>query len=191
MGLVAGQAGALQLDVEAPGKTLRQALRQRLRARRIAGQQRHADHAAIGTGQRDQALVQLVQPGPLDPGLGALRIARPAARQQLAQVQVALHVLHQQQQPAGLLVAAFGLHPQVHAEDRLDALAAAGLVELHRAEQVVQVGDGQRHLAVGARGLGGSVDAQHAVDDGKLAVRAQVDEGHAVIVGSATTPTGS
>ena len=91
----------------------------------------------------------------------------------------------------GCLSAAVGLHPQVHAEDRLDALAAAGLVELHRAEQVVQVGDGQRHLAVGARGLGGGVDAQHAVDHGELAVRAQMDEGHALIVGSAIAPAGS
>ncbi len=189
MGLVAGQAGALQLDVEASRKALRQALRHRLRTRRIARQQRHADHAAVGTGQRNQALVQLLQPGPLDPGLRALRIARPATGQQLAQVQVALHVLHQQQQPAGLLVGTEGLHPQIHAEDRLDALAAAGLVELHRTEQVVQVGDGQRHLAIGTRGLGGSVDAQHAVDHGILAVHAQMDEGHAVIVGSTTTPT--
>ena len=43
------------------------------------------------------------------------------------------------------------LHPQVGADQRLDALAAAGLVELDGAEQVVQVGDGQRRLAVGAR----------------------------------------
>ncbi len=182
--LVRGQAGALQLQVEAAVETPRQAPRQRLRARVVAGQQRHADHAAVGARQRDQPAVQLVEPGPLDPGLGALRVEGPAARQQLAQVQVALHVLHQQQQPAGLLVAALGLHPQVHAEDRLDALAAAGLVELHRAEQVVQVGDGQRHLAVVARGTGGGVDAQHAVDDRELAVRAQVNEGHAGIVGS-------
>ena len=43
----------------------------------------------------------------------------------------------------------------------------------------------QRHLAVGAGGARGFVDAQRAVDDGKFGVGAQVDEGHAVIVGSA------
>jgi hypothetical protein len=56
-------------------------------------------------------------------------------------------------------------------------LAAAGLVELDRAEQVVQVGDGQRHLAVGLGRRGGIVDAQGAVDDGVFGVQAQVDEG--------------
>ena len=79
-------------------------------------------------------------------------LLRPGARQQFAQVEVTVCVLHQQQQPAGLLVAAPSrLHPDVDADDRLDARAAARLVELDRAEQVVQVGDGQRHLAVGAR----------------------------------------
>ena len=71
----------------------------------------------------------------------------------------------------------------------LTPCGTAGLVELHRAEQVVQVGDGQRRLAVGARRSGGLVDAQHAIDDGEFGVGAQVHEGHSVIVGSARPVT--
>ena len=67
---------------------------------------------------------------------------------------------------------------------RLDALAARLLVELDRAEQVVEVGDRQRGLPVGGGGLDDFVDAVGAVDDGKLGVQAQVNE-HASIVESA------
>ena len=130
------------------------------------------------TRERDQPARQLVEPGPLQPRLRALRIARPGARQQLAQVQVAGLVLDQQQQPARVLVAVERLHPDVGADDRLDALGARGLVELDRAEQVVQVGDRARRLRVVARRGHRIVDAQGAVDDGEFAVGAQVNEGH-------------
>jgi hypothetical protein len=52
-----------------------------------------------------------------------------------------------------------------------------------RPEQVVQVRDRQRHLAVGARSGRGVVDAQGAVDDRIFTVGAQVDERHRRILG--------
>ena len=109
---------------------------------------------SIGARQRDQAAAQLVQPVPLDQAWARWALLVQAAREQFAQVQVAGVVLHQQQQPAGLLLAAArgsGSSQMSHADDRLDAAAAAGAVELDGAEQVGQVGDRQRHLAVGAR----------------------------------------
>ena len=105
------------------------------------------------------------------------------ADQQLAQAQVALAVLHQQQQAADVRrLGAQPLHAHVGADDGLDAGAAGGLVELDRAEEAVQVGDRQRRLAVGSRRRHGVVDAAGAIDDGKFGVQAQVDK-HALIVG--------
>ena len=74
----------------------------------------------------------------------------------------------------GVRAQAFQQH--LGAEQRLDARAARFLVELDGAEQVVQVGDGQRRLAVGRGGLDDFVDAVGAVDDGEFGVQAQVDE---------------
>ena len=183
--LVAGQAGALQFDVEPARKTRRQTLCRGPGPRAVVGQQGLADHALVGAGKRDQSVVQLLDPGPLHPGLvalGALAQLKPGARQQLAQVQPALAALHQQQQPAWLAVDAtfgtVGLEPDVGADHRLDTRLACRAVELDRPEDVGQVGDRHRHLAVGRRGRHRLVDAQAAVDDRELGVGAQVDEGH-------------
>jgi hypothetical protein len=120
---------------------------------------------------------QLAQPLQPAHGLRAHDVAGPGARQQLAQVQVADAVLHQHQHARQrVLVGAQALQHQLGADQRLDAGAARGLVELDGPEQVVQVGDRQRRLAVGRRGLDDVVDAVGAVDDGELGVQAQVDE---------------
>ena len=68
------------------------------------------------------------------------------------------------------------------ADQGLDAGRARFLVELDAAEQVVQVGDRQRRLAVGRRGLDGFVDAVGAIDDGKFGVQAQVNKHSAIVV---------
>ena len=182
VGLVRGQPGALQLDVETPRIQRCKPLRQRDRALAVAGQQRRTHRAAVSARQRDQPFGALGQPLPLDPRLCALHVAGPGARQQVAQVVIARRVAHQQQQPRCLLVAAAGgrLDPQIDADDRLDALGAAGLVELDGAEQVAKVGDGQRHLRIVARGTHGIGHPQRAVDNRVLGVCAQVDESHAV-----------
>ena len=65
--LVVGQAGALHLDVEAPRKQRRPAAaRSARRARGVAVQQRLADGAVVGAGQRDQPVgASSSQPCPL------------------------------------------------------------------------------------------------------------------------------
>jgi hypothetical protein len=186
VGLVGRQAGALQLEVEAARKQPREMARDRRGAAGVTCKQRRTDGTAVGPRQRDQTAAELGQPLPLDPGLRALDVGRPRAREQFAQVQVAAAVLHQHEQPARLLVACRAghepvgqrLHPQVGAEDRLDTRAAARLVELDRTEQVREVRQRQRRLTVGPRRGGGIVDAQRAVDDRVFAVQAQVDERH-------------
>ena len=192
--LVTGQLRALQLEVEAARKERRQPLRHIACARRVAHRQRLADCAHQAAGERDQPAAEFLQPRPLHPGLvAALHIADPRARQDLAQVQIALAVLHQQQQPGGGAGIAgggraVGLEPDVDADDRLHALLARGVVELDAAEQIGQIGDGHRGLAVLRGGIDRVVDPQRAVDHGKFGVGAQVDEvlrgSHRGIVGS-------
>ncbi|MCY1523188.1 hypothetical protein D9M68_580760 [compost metagenome] len=184
--LVLGTAGALQLDVETVREHARQLQRQFGGALFLALQQRLAQRPGLRARQRDQPALQLLQPFEL---AGRLRLAaahvlRPGPGQQLRQVEVALHVLHQQNeagQRAGLL--AQPVDEDFSTDDGLDALAPALLVELDRPEQVVQVGDGQRGLLVGSGGLDDFVDSIRAIDDGKLGVQTQVNK-HPSIVGS-------
>jgi len=178
--LVRRRSGALQLDVEAPGIQSAQALCQRGGAFAVTRQQRATDRAGVGARQRDQAGGAVGEPLPLHPGLRALHVARPGARQQVAQVVIAGGVAHQQQQARRLLVAAAGhrLDPEVDADDRLDAIGAACAIELDGTEQVPEVGDRQRHLCVLARGAHRIGHAQRAIDHRILGVRAQVDKSH-------------
>ncbi len=103
-------------------------------------------------------------------------VGQPGARQQHAQVQVALLVAHQQQQAAGLVALVVIGDPHVGADDRLDALAARFLVEAHQAESVGKVGQRQRAHAIGGGGLDGLVQADVAVDDGIFGMETEMDE---------------
>ena len=191
LGLVVGPAGALQLQVEAVRKDRSQRQRHLAGALLVALHQGLSDRPGLGSGQRDQAFAELAQPFDLAHGLRLHDILRPGARQQLAQIEVALPALHQHhhsRQRSGVLGQA--LHENLGADDRLDAGRAGFLVELDRAEQVVQVGDGQGRLAVGRRGLDDFIDPVGAVDDGKLGMQAQVNE-HGCIVGNARRLTGT
>jgi hypothetical protein len=94
-------------------------------------------------------------------------------------MQVAGPVLHQQDEPARALVARVRLHADLDTEDRLDARLARRAVELDRAEEVADIGDRQRRLAIRSGRRDDAVDAQRAVDDRVLGVRAQVNESHA------------
>ena len=67
-------------------------------------------------------------------------------------------------------------HPDVAADDGLDALRARGLVELDHAEHVGEIGQGQRGHAIGCCGGDRFVEAHHSVDDRILTVQAQMDE---------------
>ena len=79
----------------------------------------------------------------------------------------------------GAVQAALMSDVALHADYRLDARLLAGLVELHRTENVAVVGDGQSgHLeAVGA--LGEVLDAAGPVEQAVVAVNVEVYEvGH-------------
>jgi len=97
MRFVAAQTGTLQLDVEAVREQSGETLRDRTRSRHVAGDKCLADRALLGAREHDQPCAELREPVPPDPGLAALHVAQPAARQQLAQVQVTLLALRQQQ----------------------------------------------------------------------------------------------
>ena len=188
--LVLGAAGALQLDVEAVREQAGQPQGQFGRALFLPLQQGLAERAGLRARQGDQAARELLDPFEL---AGRLRLAaahvlRPGPREQLGQVQVALGALHQQHdagERAGLLAQPVDEH--FGADDGLDALAAALLVELDRPEQVVQVRDGQRGLVVGGGGLDGFVDAVGAVDDGKFGVQAQVNKHRSIVESTPST----
>ncbi|OIQ77272.1 hypothetical protein GALL_410380 [mine drainage metagenome] len=91
-----------------------------------------------------------------------------------------------QQQQAGALGLRRGVvggDPHIAADDGLDPGCTRPGVETHSGEQIVQVGDGQGALAIGARRGDGGVDPQAAIDNGVLGMDAEVDVGHACIVG--------
>jgi len=185
-GLVVRQAAALQLDVEAAGEQGGQRLGGLPGPARVARQQGLAHRAELGAREHDQALTQLLQPIPTQQGLVALYVAGPGAGQQFREVVVAGDVLHQQQQAPRRRVrrAVHRFDPGVAAHHRLEALAAAGLVVLDRAEQVAQVGNAQGQLPV-VLGCGHRiVDPQGAIDDGVFGVQAQVNKTHRGIVRS-------
>ncbi|MCY1543406.1 hypothetical protein D9M68_792230 [compost metagenome] len=156
------------------------------RAVRITLDQRLPHRPGLRAREHQQTAVEFFQPFALDQRPAPAVAARPGARQQLAQVQIALFVLHQQDHARrGRLVAAGhgargfvgeALQHHLGAQQGLDARAARGLVELDRTKQVAQVGDGQGGLAVGRRRGHHVVDAVGAVNDGKFGVQAQMDE---------------
>ena len=190
MALVVGAAGALQLQVETVregGGDLQGGVGG---AGFVAGQQRHTDRASSGTRQHDEPFVQFLQPLPAQGGLIAHHAMRPAARQQFAQVQVALAALRQQQHTRQRLVhhgsagrSGWAQVLQLHfgAQQGLHARATGSLVELDGAKQVVVVGQGQGGLAVGRGGGHHIVDAHGAIDHGELGMQAQMDEHRAIL----------
>ncbi len=94
--LVAGQAAALHLDVEAARKPLAEALGDGVRARVVAGEQGAAERAGVGARERDQAFGALGEPRPFDDRVAAGGVLDPGAREQLAQIEIAGPVLDQE-----------------------------------------------------------------------------------------------
>ncbi len=176
----AARLDALQFDVVAVREPGRPLPRQLLRQGVVAGEQRLADVATLGAGQRDQVRVvarRELRAG--DFGAATTAVAEVGVGEQCAQPQVAGAVLRQQQGAGAVAAAAVARlrHPDVAADDRLDALGARRGVELDHAEQIGEVGQRQRRHAVGGGALDGGVEAHQPVGDGVLGVQAQVYEG--------------
>jgi hypothetical protein len=143
----------------------------------VAGHQRLANVTVMRPRQHNQALgADLAQPFLHHFGAAAVLVAAIGAGQQLAEAQITLVVLRQQQHPERIVAVRHVAEPQVAADDRLDALAARFLVKLDQAEDVTEIGQAQRRHAVGLGRSHGFIDAHDAINDGIFAVQAQMNE---------------
>ncbi len=178
MALVISTFSALQFQVKTVRKKAGKIQGTFHRAGLVALHQGLTHSASLGARQRNQAFAQLFQPVKLNDGLVAHHVFSPSAGQQLRQIQVAAAVLHQQQQPGGWRVGGFAGHldPDVRTDQGFDALAARLLVELDRAKEIRQVGDGQCWLLVGRCGGHNFIDPVGAVDDGELGMNTQMNK---------------
>ena len=164
---------ALQLDVETSGKGRLPPLRAHLGQGAVALCQGLADIAAASPAEQDQPIAVLLE----QPGLNAavVLVAQIAGGDQLNQVLVTGGVHGQHRQRKGLAV--FAQHFQVRADDRLDPFVQTGLVKLDQPEQVAEIGQRHRWLALGPAPPGERLDAHDTVSQGVLAVHAQMHEG--------------
>ncbi len=148
-------------------------------------------------------LVVLLEQLPVHPRLVVVALEEREARQ-LDQVAVAGLVLGEQREvvvelpatfgvaagvveattPGGALAAVVVRHVGLGADDRLDALAPALLVELERAVHVAVIGDADGGLPVGDRLGDQLVEARRAVEHRELGVDVEVAErfGHGSVV---------
>jgi hypothetical protein len=149
--------------------------RQRQRRHGVARVQRLAHVAPAAARQDDQAVLPL-QPFAPDLGAALALVRQEGPGEQFAQVEIALVVAHQQQQPerlGGIFVVG---QPDVAARDGLHARAARALVELDQAEQVRQIGQRDRGLAQLGDALDEVGNAHDAVHDRELGVNAQMNK---------------
>ena len=184
MGFIVGAACALQLQIKAVRINTSQQQGRVMRACFVALHQRLPHRPGLRARECDQPFIAFAQPVPFQHCLTLDNIARVGARDQLGNIEIALLVLHQQHQAGGcggVRTQAFDQH--LCANQRLDTLSPAFLVELDRTKQVIEIGNRQGALAVFGRHLDGVVDTVGTVNDGKFCVQAEVNK-HAAIVGS-------
>ena len=185
MEFIVGPAAALQLQIKPVRENSRPLQGHVTGALAVSLHQGLAHVAHLRARQGQQTLRALFQPSQAHHRLAFDRLMGPGPGEQFTQVQIALLVLHQQQQSGqGRVFAPRGLHPHISANQGLDAFGLGRLVKLDGTKQIVQIGDGQRGLAIIGCGLDHIVNAVGPVDDGKLGVQAQMDK-HAGIVGKA------
>ena len=192
-----GQALVLQFHEQVvAAEDVLQAARLLQRPPLVPRQQRLQDVAAEAAGAGDQALVVALQQLPVHPGLVVVALEEGQAGE-LDEVAVADVVLGEEGEvvvelpaalgvapgvvdaaPAGgALVAALVGHVHLGADDRGDALVAAGGVELEDAVHVPVVGDAEGRLAVGRRRRHQRLQAGGAVEHRILGVHVQVGKG--------------
>ena len=174
--IVVGVTGALRFEVIASRKSCRPFARGPLPAAAIALQQRMADVAVARARQCDQPVRSIIEPLTPDFRAPAIRVGAISASEPVGELQIAGARGHEQQRAKRLVALGLVREPEVAAEERLDARAARGAVELDQAEHVGEIADRQCRHGIGHGRLNRLVDAQSAVDDREFAVEAQVDE---------------
>ena len=190
------QAVVLQLDEEvvAPEDVL-QPRRLLECARAVTAEQRLENVAAEAPGGRDEPVVVLGEELPIQPGLVVVPLEERLARE-LDQVAVADLVLGQQGQVVVELLAPLRVtarvvdaaaarralaavvvgHVGLGADDRLDPLPPALLVELERPVHVAVIGDAESRLTVGDRPCHQLVEPGRSVEHRELGVDVEVGE---------------
>ncbi|KPY90132.1 hypothetical protein ALO94_201149 [Pseudomonas syringae pv. spinaceae] len=169
---IIGAIGTLHFYVEAVRKHGQPFAQQLVRFSWIATEQRHADLAFLGCGQRNHALAGLRDPLALNDDLAITLTLDETTGNQLGEVAIALGV-HGQQADAterGVFIAAG--QPQIDATDRLDPGALSGFVELDQRTHVVLIGHRHgRHVHAGQR-LDQRFDPDQTVNQRVLGVQA-------------------
>ena len=184
-------AAVLDLHVEAVAEHLRVPLAQLLGFLLLLREQVPGELPGNAPAQHDQPLgvrrqQLLVHPRLVVEALGVGDRGHPhevaEARRVLGeQREVEVRLLH----PPAALRAAAGGHVGLDAEDRVDLLRPAGVVELHRPVQVAVVGDRRGVHPGGLRGLHEFRDLRHPVQQRVVRVAVQVREraGGGAVVG--------
>ena len=163
-------------------KQLRQRQRQLGSLGLVTAQQRLPHQACAGTREHNQPRAQLGQAVPSQSRALRVRALRPGTRQQFAQIQIALLVLHQQQQTALLpcplprRLAWAAIDHDIGPQQGFDALATGCLVKLDGRKQIVQIRDGQCALPVLRSRSHRIAHAQGAVNNRILRVQTQVNK---------------
>ncbi len=174
--LLAHAAGAGELQVVTLGKQRQPVAQHLLGALRLTCQQRTTDIALATTGQGDQAVAVPDQPGFVDAGNAAHLAFQITARHQASQIEIALPVLAQQHQPRRFILVLGIAHPQLDADDRLDAGGLRRAVELHHREQIGLIGHRAGRHSRCRTGRHQRLDAHQSVHQGVFGVDVQMDE---------------
>jgi hypothetical protein len=181
--LLAGAAGARQLQVIAVAKTLQPVFQAGLGLLLVARQQGPSHIAVPPAGEGDEPLAALGgEPLPLQHGPAQVLSLLVTARDQQPQVGVAGAVLRQQHHAIGLVHLLLVAQPGIHADDGLDACGNCRAVELHQGKEVAVVGERHRRHPPLHHLLHQRLDAHHRIHHGVLGMEVEVDElgGHGI-----------
>ena len=172
-----GFAEALQLEIEALRKEALPGIERPFGFMLARIDERAADVAFLGSGERDQALERrLREPAALDTRSAALLAFEVRSREEARKVAVAGLRLAQERQARRCGALTLLRDPQVDSHERLHTVAQRLAIELHHREQVVLIGDRDRRHAGGGHRRDELRHPHHAVAEGVLGVQPQMDE---------------
>ena len=166
VGLLERPAEALQLEIETPRQQAEPGSERAFGIRLARVDERAADVAFLGAGQRDQALERgHRQPAALDARHAALLALEIGTGHEPREVAVTLLRLTEQRQARGRRAFTLLRYPQIDAHDRLHAAAQRLAVELDHREEIALVGDRDRRHARRRHRCDELGDPHHAVTE--------------------------